>query len=193
MVDPAEELSLLMGLSGSARLIPSEQELLHQVQQQILQHSHGESPVGTVPINPAHLSGLTSTDIQATEYDEFLLGPRTTSVPVITGVQPEAAPEGNAESAVTTGQTEAEGAAPEPASSSADPEGSRDSEASSRALHPPEMIHAKPVRAVDAHGLDLTGMDQHPQGGGGAGRLLLWLTLTLLVAAAVVLGLIFLP
>ena len=79
-----EEFERFLAADGSA--LPFREEgRLDDVRRQILGDGGitAAQPVST--INPAHLSGFSSADIQTTAYDENLLGPMTMSVPIVFG------------------------------------------------------------------------------------------------------------
>jgi hypothetical protein len=79
-----EEFERFLAADGSA--LPFREEgRLDDVRRQILGDGGltAAQPVST--INPAHLSGFSSADIQTTTYDENLLGPMTMSVPIVFG------------------------------------------------------------------------------------------------------------
>lgn len=202
-----EFLAIVAGNSTS--FSHGQRELLEDVRRQILGDPFSDLSGATARVNPAHLSGLGNADFAPAAYDEHLMGPQTTAVPVGTGgaqqeptreaeVSPapvRAAEAAGAEDAATAGTSRPVAAAIEPE----DPERADTPEGSQATAPAPEdsgeptpTVHhadARPVRAVDAHGLDLSGMDAKAQG--RSGRTWLYVLLAVLVIA-VVLGIVFL-
>ncbi|WP_129658495.1 hypothetical protein [Rothia uropygialis] len=201
-----------------------EEDVLNAVQRHILGESGTVADTPSLSINPAHLSGFSSTDIKR-DYDEHILGPVTMGVPVVLGP---------ASSSVSQGSVSGEGAVASPAEAAPDQtESSQAAESSGASQDEPgiggshvteagnaesssgekplsraqgesdvaepsqstvtpesEPADVKPVRAMDAHGLDLSGMDRKAPKSGG--RIALITVVLLLLIVAVVLGIIFL-
>ena len=181
-----------------------EEDVLNAVQRHILGESGTVADTPALSINPAHLSGFSSTDVKR-DYDEHVLGPVTMGVPVVLGpASTEASdnvlsgelPVQEAESTSSSTQSTSHATAGEAAAVA--PQPSPTTEATRPGPAPtnqnsgpdPETANAKPVRAVDAHGLDLSGMDRKAPKSGG--RIALITLLLLLLVAAIVLGIIFL-
>ncbi|MCP3427134.1 hypothetical protein NBM05_14220 [Rothia sp. AR01] len=185
-LDAEREFAQFMAGDGVA-LPFREENRLDDVRRQILGDGGVTAAQPTGGINPAHLSGFSSSDIQTTVYDENLLGPMTMSVPIVFGSRGDAGGS-RPQAADEVGETPR--AVP---SASADPDLSAEPEpsgAGSMRDVAPETVSAEPVSAMDAHGLDLTGLDQKAPGNGG--KIALATLLVLVIAAAVVLGIVFL-
>lgn len=182
-----------------------EEDVLNAVQRHILGESGSVADTPALSINPAHLSGFSSTDVKR-DYDEHVLGPVTMGVPVVLGPASTAASD-----TVLSGELPVVQEAPSTSSVANSTSHVTDAEASTVAPEPspttttsrpgaaptdqdsapdPETANAKPVRAVDAHGLDLSGMDRKAPKSGG--RIALITLLLLLLVAAIVLGIVFL-
>lgn len=162
-----------------------EEDVLNAVQRHILGESGSVADTPTLSINPAHLSGFSSTDIKR-DYDEHVLGPVTMGVPVVIGAPRAAKPEPQetvTEPTPDSSPSEAEASAPVAGDQE---QATEDVSTGDEA----EALDAKPVRAMDAHGLDLSGMDRKAPKSGG--RIALISILLILLIAAVVLGIIFL-
>lgn len=217
----AEFDAFIAGDSSAVKF--QEEDVLNAVQRHILGESGSVADTPSMSINPAHLSGFSSTDIKR-DYDEHVLGPVTMGVPVVFGSH---APETDdvaggatlpAEEQRTSASTLPVGApeeAPSPgaidpgdgaaslgsevsASSGTDAttmgdagrsDSSREATENSVSDASPSSA-ARPVRAMDAHGLDLSGMDRKAPKSGS--RIAVFVLIALLLIAAVVLGIVFL-
>ncbi len=174
-----------------------EEDVLNAVQRHILGESGSVADSPSMSINPAHLSGFSSTDIKR-DYDEHVLGPVTTGVPVVFGPDepqvhnvaggatlPDATPV-ESESSDETDVTSIPLTAPTTGVKEEEPHKSTEQTSGNAAA----ASSARPVRAMDAHGLDLSGMDRKAPKSGS--KIALFIIIALLLIAAVVLGIIFL-
>ncbi len=218
-----DEFETLIAADASAVQF-QEEDVLNAVQRHILGESGTVADTPSLSINPAHLSGFSSTDIKR-DYDEHILGPVTMGVPVVLGPASSSTSQGSVSGqGAAASQVEAapDNVEPSPAaefsvasqdepvggrsnttevedaeSSSADSPSSRSQgdadvaePSQSTVASESEPADVKPVRAMDAHGLDLSGMDRKAPKSGG--RIALITVVLLLLIVAVVLGIIFL-
>lgn len=202
-------------IAGDASAVKfQEEDVLNAVQRHILGESGSVADTPSMSINPAHLSGFSSTDIKR-DYDEHVLGPVTMGVPVVFGpdTQESESVAGGATlpaeeprvassaSSASVASAEAEPARAESSDSAAPGESetqtaahpdvatTSDEATPSSATTSPASA-ARPVRAMDAHGLDLSGMDRKAPKSGS--RIAVFVLIAILLIAAVVLGIIFL-
>ncbi len=222
-----EEFERFLAADGSAlpfreegRLDDVRRQILDDVRRQILGDGGitAAQPVST--INPAHLSGFSSADIQTTTYDENLLGPMTMSVPIVFGGRKDDAGEASADEASSVPET-GEGGEPAPVpepsggrAAEASPEApaddsrdsSRDRSAEAATAEAPEAagspeepaaqgsIAPETVSAQPVSAMDAHGLDLDGldrKAPGNGGKIALWTVVLLVIIAAVVLGIVF--
>lgn len=183
-------------IAGQGAVVPFRHEdLLDEVRSEIMGGSTSAAARPEVVVNPAHLSGLTNADLQSQAYDDAVLGPLTTGVDLVVPAAADAGTaEGGEDSLAAQGHPGADqGPQTVETNSAVQPpqaQGSGTPDEQDPAHGPVAAPEARPVRAVDAHGLDLSGLDQKAPGNGGRGRVVLLSILVLLLVAAVVLGLL---